>query len=72
VSGPVPSVDLLKLGGRKKLKLCQPSILWYVTTKEEMAKYSGKLFEIIQMGKVRIGIHDIYNLEDVAKDRGKT
>lgn len=66
-SGAVPPVDLLKLAGTKNLKLCKPTVYAYLTTKEEMAKYCADLFEMVQTGKVKVDIHETYDLEDAAK-----
>lgn len=65
-SGPVPPVDLLRLGA-KNIKLMRPVMFNYCVTKEEWEKYTTELFDLIQTGKLNIGVHKTYDLKDVAQ-----
>lgn len=65
-SGPVDPVNILRLGA-KNVKLLRPVVFGYVTTPEEWKKYTEELFDLIQTGKVNIGVHSVYALKDVGK-----
>ncbi|KAK4140260.1 uncharacterized protein C8A04DRAFT_32218 [Dichotomopilus funicola] len=65
-SGPVPPVDVLRLGA-KNIKLMRPVLFGYIATQEERNSYTAELFELIQAGKVNLKIHDVYPLKDVAR-----
>lgn len=65
-SGPVPPVDILKLGA-KNIKIMRPVMFQYLVTKEEWEQYSAELFDLILTGKLNIGIHNTYALKDVGQ-----
>jgi NADPH2:quinone reductase len=65
-SGPVPPVDLLKLGA-KNLKLMRPRVFGYLETQEELDSYTRELFDLLPTGKVNSKIHEVYPLKDVAR-----
>lgn len=65
-SGPVPPVDILRLG-TKNIKLMRPVLFGYLVTREELDGYSKELFDMIQSGKVEVKIHDVYPLKDVGR-----
>jgi NADPH2:quinone reductase len=65
-SGPVPPVDVLKLGA-KNIKLMRPVLFAYIATKEERDAYTKELFELLLAGKVNVKIHEVYPLKDVAR-----
>ncbi|KAK4155831.1 hypothetical protein C8A00DRAFT_13136 [Chaetomidium leptoderma] len=65
-SGPVPPVDLLKLGA-KNIKLMRPVLFAYIATKEERDAYTKELFELLVAGKVKVKIHEVYPLKEVAR-----
>lgn len=58
-SGAVPPFPPLKLAP-KNLKVCRPTLFNYVTTREERERYSKELFELVEAGKVKINVHDVY------------
>ncbi|KAK1566066.1 zinc-binding dehydrogenase [Colletotrichum navitas] len=63
-SGAVPPFDILKLG-QKNLKIMRPVVNNYTATPDELAKYSGELFDMITSGKLNIAIHKVYPIQDV-------
>ncbi|KAK2053451.1 NAD(P)-binding protein [Colletotrichum caudatum] len=63
-SGAVPPFDILKLG-QKNLKVMRPVVNNYTATPEELAKYSGELFDMITSGKLKVAIHKVYPIQDV-------
>ncbi|KAK3307121.1 uncharacterized protein B0T15DRAFT_165490 [Chaetomium strumarium] len=65
-SGPVPPVDLFKLGA-KNLKLMRPRVFGYIETQEELDSYTRELFDLLLAGKVKVKIHEVYPLKDVAR-----
>ena len=65
-SGPVPPVDVLRLGA-KNIKLMRPVLFAYIATKEERDAYTKELFELLLTGKVNVKIHEVYPLKDVAR-----
>ncbi|AEO60723.1 hypothetical protein MYCTH_2310250 [Thermothelomyces thermophilus ATCC 42464] len=65
-SGPVPPVDILRLGA-KNVKLMRPVLFAYIATAEERAAYTKELFDLLLTGKVNIHIHDIYPLQEVGR-----
>ncbi len=65
-SGPVATVDMLKLAG-KSLFLTRPSLGHYLMTQTELNTMSSALFNLIQKNKIKITIGQRYPLADVAK-----
>ncbi|KAK4099194.1 NAD(P)-binding protein [Parathielavia hyrcaniae] len=65
-SGPVPPVDVLRLGA-KNIKLMRPVLFAYIVTKEERDAYTKELFELLLTGKVNVKVHGVYPLKDVGK-----
>lgn len=65
-SGAVPPLDILKLGP-KNIRLLRPVVNSYVAEREDFVQYAGELFELISSGKVKIKVHEVYNLSDVAR-----
>lgn len=65
-SGPVPPVDVLKLGA-KNIKLMRPMLFAYIVIKEERAAYTKELFELLLAGKVKVKIHEVYPLQEVGR-----
>ncbi|KAK3324284.1 hypothetical protein B0T19DRAFT_227283 [Cercophora scortea] len=65
-SGAVGPVDLFKLTP-KNAKLVRPTLYNYITTKEERREFTEELFDLISSGKVKLRIHDVYPLKDVAR-----
>ncbi len=65
-SGPVPPVDVLRLGA-KNIRLMRPVLFGYIATQEERDAYTRELFDLILAGKVNVKIHDVYPLQEVAR-----
>ncbi|KAL2113484.1 hypothetical protein VUR80DRAFT_3884 [Thermomyces stellatus] len=65
-SGPVPPVELQRLGA-KNVKLMRPAVFAYLVTREEIEGYAKDLFGLITEGKVKIGIHEVYPLNDAKR-----
>ncbi|KAK1836510.1 hypothetical protein QBC39DRAFT_338273 [Podospora conica] len=51
----------------RNVKLLRPVLFGYIATPEEWDKYTKELFELIESGKVKLGVHNVYPLKDVAK-----
>jgi NADPH2:quinone reductase len=65
-SGPVPPFNILKLGP-KNAKLVRPLVNAYVAERADLVKYAGELFDMISSGKVKIKVHEVYPLSEVAR-----
>lgn len=65
-SGPVPPLDLRRLGP-KALKLARGSLGPYTATQERMAPRAAELFEVIGSGAVKVEINQRYALSDASK-----
>jgi NADPH2:quinone reductase len=65
-SGPVPSVDPIKqLMAKGSLTLTRPSLIHYVSTREELQQRAGDVFGMIGAGKLKLRISHTYKLEEV-------
>ncbi|KAJ9150820.1 NAD(P)-binding protein [Pleurostoma richardsiae] len=65
-SGPVPPVDVLRLGP-KNIKLMRPVVFNYLVEQEERDKYSKELFDLLATGKVEVKVHEVYPLKEVGR-----
>jgi NADPH:quinone reductase len=65
-SGAVPPFAIARLSA-KNLKVCRPTLFNYVYTREEFEKYSEELFGFIIDGMVKVHVHEIYPLQEVAR-----
>ncbi|PHH68751.1 hypothetical protein CDD82_303 [Ophiocordyceps australis] len=45
----------------------RPVLFGYVSTRQELEKYSSDLFNLLAQGKVTVAIHEIYPLKDAAR-----
>jgi NADPH2:quinone reductase len=65
-SGPVPAVDPIKqLMAKGSLTLTRPSLIHYVSTREELQQRAGDVFAMIGTGKLKLRISRTYKLEEV-------
>jgi len=65
-SGPVPPVDPIKqLMAKGSLTLTRPSLIHYVTGREELQQRAGDVFAMIGAGKLKLRISRNYKLEEV-------
>lgn len=62
----MPPVDILRLGA-KNTKIARPVVNGYVSTREDLEKYSGELFDMLVSGAVEIKVFKTYALDDVAQ-----
>jgi NADPH:quinone reductase len=65
-SGPVPPFAIARLS-QKNLKVLRPTLLNYIYTREEFERYSNELFGFIVGRQVKVHIHEIYPLQEVAR-----
>ncbi|ODA81113.1 hypothetical protein RJ55_04076 [Drechmeria coniospora] len=65
-SGAVPPISILQLGP-KNVKLMRPIVNGYVAERKDLEMYSTELFQLVTAGKVKISVHEIYPLKDVAR-----
>jgi NADPH:quinone reductase len=66
-SGPVPAFDPQLLNRKGSLYLTRPTLVNYVSTREELLARSGDLFRWMGEGSLRVRIDRTYPLTDVAK-----
>ena len=66
-SGPVLNIDVIKMIQPKGIYFTRPVMGQYLGTKDEIAEGSGKLFEKIMSGQVKVKIFKKYKLEEVAQ-----
>lgn len=63
-SGPVAPVDPIKqLMQKGSLTLTRPSLIHYVSTREELEQRAGDIFNMIAAGKLKLRIEYVYKLE---------
>jgi NADPH:quinone reductase len=65
-SGPVPPFQISRLS-QKNLKILRPTLFNYIALREEFEHYCKELFAFITDGKIKIRIHEVYPLEEVAR-----
>jgi len=65
-SGPVPPVDPIKqLMAKGSLTLTRPSLIHYVSTREDLQQRAGDIFSMVGAGKLKLRISQTYKLEEV-------
>ena len=65
-SGPVPPFDPIKRSSQKgSLFLTRPSLIHYVSTREELQQRARDVFAMIGAGKLKLRIAHVYKLEEV-------
>ncbi|OJI96148.1 hypothetical protein ASPVEDRAFT_35491 [Aspergillus versicolor CBS 583.65] len=65
-SGPVPPLPLPKLSP-KCVKIARPTLFGYIETREEFEYYVNELFNLLSTGKLKVKIHNVYPLDQVAQ-----
>ncbi|KAJ5620452.1 hypothetical protein N7510_004436 [Penicillium lagena] len=65
-SGPVPPLPLAKLSP-KCVKIARPTLFGYIETREEFEYYVNELFSLLQSGQLKVKIHKVYPLEQIAQ-----
>ena len=66
-SGPVPPFSLQELASRGSLFITRPTLFSYAARREDLEAMAKDLFDVVESGKVRIGINQRYALKDVAQ-----
>ena len=66
-SGPVAPFSLSELNSRGSLFITRPSMMAYLSTREELEASAASLFGVVNSGEVRIDIRQRYHLADVAQ-----
>ncbi len=51
----------------KCVKICRPTLFGYIDTREELEHYTKQLFDLLKSGKLRIFVHKMYPLSEVAQ-----
>ena len=51
----------------KCVKIARPTLFGYIETREEFEFYTNKLFSMLQSGALKVKIHKVYPLEDIAQ-----
>jgi NADPH2:quinone reductase len=49
------------------VKIARPTLFGYIETREEFEYYTNELFSLLQSGQLKVKIHKIYPLEDIAQ-----
>ncbi|OAD71859.1 hypothetical protein PHYBLDRAFT_146839 [Phycomyces blakesleeanus NRRL 1555(-)] len=62
-SGTVPPINIAILS-KKNVKLMRPALYNYLGSREEVNKWFGELWELLEAGHIKIHIHKIYDLKD--------
>ncbi|KAL3495275.1 hypothetical protein BJX62DRAFT_222756 [Aspergillus germanicus] len=65
-SGPVPPLPLPKLSP-KCVKVARPTLFGYIETREEFEYYVNELFGLLKSGELKVKIHKVYPLDQVAQ-----
>lgn len=66
-SGPVPPVDLSVLSAKGSLKITRPTLMTYTARRELLEPMAAELFDVVSSGKVKIEIHQRYELQNAAQ-----
>jgi len=62
----VPPLSL-QLLATKNIKVVRPVLFNYIATQSEFDYYTSELFRLLESGTLKVQIHKIYPLEDVAQ-----
>ena len=62
-SGPVAPVDPIKLMQKGSLTLTRPSLIHYVSTREELEQRASDVLGMIAAGKLKLRIDHVHKLE---------
>ncbi|MYM87776.1 NADPH:quinone reductase [Rugamonas sp. FT82W] len=66
-SGPVPPFSLTELANRGSLFITRPSMMAYLSTREELEAATKSLFGVVGSGEVKVEVRQRYALADVAQ-----
>ena len=65
-SGPVPPLTISRLTA-KNAKICRPTMMQYIVTKEEKERYAKELWEVLKQPSLRVEVHEIYPLSEIRR-----
>ncbi|OAX78555.1 hypothetical protein ACJ72_07137 [Emergomyces africanus] len=65
-SGPVPPLQIHLLAS-KNIKVLRPTVFPYIQTQAEFDSYTEELFDLLKSGQLKVRIHKVYPLEEVAQ-----
>ncbi|MBI3452307.1 MAG: quinone oxidoreductase [Rhodospirillales bacterium] len=66
-SGAVPPFNIGLLAQKGSLYVTRPTLLTYVTKREDLVATAAELFDVVKKGAVKIGINQTYALKDAAQ-----
>ncbi|MDQ3026828.1 MAG: quinone oxidoreductase, partial [Pseudomonadota bacterium] len=66
-SGPVPPTDLGILAAKGSLYVTRPTLMGYVSKRDELVAAAKELFDMVTSGKVKVGPRQTYALKDAAQ-----
>jgi NADPH2:quinone reductase len=65
-SGPVPPFEMTILAQKGSLFATRPTLAHHIATRPELLAAAQELFEMVQSGRVRIGVNQTYSLQQAA------
>lgn len=66
-SGPIPPFNPQLLATKGSLYLTRPALADYIADPAEKLALANELFEHVSHGRIKVAIHQRYNLEDAAQ-----
>lgn len=66
-SGPISDFKIADLSANGSVFATRPTLFHFIAKREELSKRSRQLFKLIGDDKIKIQIHQTYNLEDVSR-----
>jgi NADPH2:quinone reductase len=66
-SGPVPPIDAMQLAAKGSLYVTRPALADYIADPAEKAALAAELFGHVASGRIKVEIHQRYNLEDAVQ-----
>jgi NADPH2:quinone reductase len=66
-SGPVPPFSLAELASRGSLFITRPTLFSYAAKRADLESMAADLFQMVASGKVKIDIHQRYQLADAGQ-----
>src|SRR5690606_14639736 len=66
-SGMVPPFDITELSRHGSLYLTRPTLFTYAARRGDLLDMAGALFDVVQSGAVKIGVHQRYPLREIAR-----
>ncbi len=66
-SGPVPAFELKELSSRGSLFITRPTLFHYTAKRDELELMAAELFGMVESGKIKIRIHQRYELDNAQK-----